>query len=116
MWSSDNNGGNPFVEASPVLVGVTLSVGFGVGENFYAIRAFLDVDFQSASSACVLAENVVDPSRVFRVESLLDLGCVPEVASAATVLNVDGVFGGGRSEVVYGCFRAEHESHDFLKL
>ena len=101
---SDYDGSNPFVKAGPVFVGVALSVGFGVDELLSAVGTFLDVDFQSASCACVLAEHVVDPARVLRVESLLDLGGVPEVASAATVLNVDGVFGSCRSEVVYGCF------------
>ena len=101
---SDDDGGDPLVKASPVLVGVSLSSGLGVSELLDAFWALLDVDFQSASSACVLAEHVVDPARVLRVESLLDLGGVLEVASAAAELNVDGVFGGGRPEVVYGSF------------
>ena len=102
------------VETGPVLVGVSLTIGFGVGELFSAFGAFLDVDLQSAGCACVLTEHVVDPTRVLRIESLLDLISVLEVASAATVLDIDSVVGGGRTEVVYGCFRTEHESHDYF--
>ncbi len=102
------------VEAGPVLVRVSLSTGFGVGELFSAVWSFLDVDFQSASRACVLAEHVVEFARVFGIESRLDLGGVLEITSAATELDVDGVIGGGRTEVVYGCLRTEHASHDYL--
>ena len=85
-----------------------------MGELFSALGAFLDVDFQSAGCACVLAEHVVDPARVLRIESRLDLSGVLKVTSAAAVLDVDGVVGGGRTEVVYGCFRTEHESHYYF--
>ena len=75
-----------------------------MNKDFGAIRIFQNVNFETASSACILSENVVYLALVLRVESLLDLLRVFEVASAAAELNVDGVVCCSWADVVDGRF------------
>ena len=106
VWTCDASLGhgslNSLVKACPVLAGVALSIGLGVNNCVFARRVLLESHFEAASGACILVENVIDPSRVLRVESLLDLGGVFEVASASAVLHIDGVLCVCRT-VAFGC-------------
>ena len=82
----------------------------------FAVGAISNVYFETACRACILSENVVYLSRVLRVESLLDLLRVLEVASAAAELNVHLVVGRSWTVVVNYSFFASKYSHLIYKL